>query len=199
MRGLALFLVITTLLVGETAAAKGDPEAGNIMLNSCGGCHGIPGYKNVYPTFNVPKLGGQNAPYLSSALRDYKSGSRVHGTMQLQAESLSIQDVEDIVAGISTFQLSTADSTAGPVESGPEKLPLCQTCHGADGIGIEETYPVLAGQYKSYLEHALNSYRDGSRKNPIMSGFAASLSDREIEELASWYSSLDGLNVLSSH
>jgi len=199
MRCLAFIVLLSMVLEHETAIAQGDAVAGKIKLTTCTGCHGIPGYKNVYPTFNVPKLAGQNAPYLRSALSAYKSGSRVHGTMQLQAESLSEQDVEDIVARISTFQLSTADSTAGPFESGPEKLPLCQTCHGADGIGIEETYPVLAGQYKSYLEHALNSYRDGSRKNPIMSGFAASLSDREIEELASWYSSLDGLNVLSSH
>ncbi len=199
MRGLAFILLLSMVLVHESAVAQGDADTGKIKLTTCNGCHGIPGYKNVYPTFNVPKLGGQNAPYLSSALRDYKSGSRIHGTMQLQAESLSEQDVEDIVAGISTFQLSTADSTAGPFESGPEKLPICQTCHGAGGLGIEETNPVLAGQYKSYLEHALNSYRDGSRKNLIMGGFAASLSDADIEELASWYSNLDGLNVLSGH
>ena len=54
--------------------------------------------RNVYPTYHVPKLGGQNYEYLVIALKAYRAGERDHKTMDLQAESLSDQDIEDIAA-----------------------------------------------------------------------------------------------------
>jgi cytochrome c553 len=44
----------------ETAYAAGDVAAGKIKAYTCTGCHGIPGYNNAYPTYKVPKIGGQN-------------------------------------------------------------------------------------------------------------------------------------------
>ncbi len=78
--------------------ANGDPQAGKIKSDTCTGCHGIPGYNNAYPTYKVPKLGGQNYAYLLLALAEYRSGDRKHPTMQLQAGSLSDQDMKDIAA-----------------------------------------------------------------------------------------------------
>lgn len=78
--------------------ASGDPEAGKIKSYTCTGCHGIPGYKNVYPTFHVPKIGGQNVAYLEAALKAYRNGERDHSTMVLQAESLTDEDIADISA-----------------------------------------------------------------------------------------------------
>ncbi|HET6565002.1 MAG TPA: cytochrome c [Xanthomonadales bacterium] len=93
------FLIPALLLVSSTlAAAEGDAEAGAIKAYTCTGCHGIPGYNNVYPTYKVPKLGGQNYEYLVSALHAYRDGQRKHATMQLQAASLSEQDILDISA-----------------------------------------------------------------------------------------------------
>lgn len=86
------------LLSGSLQAAEGDPEAGAIKGYTCTGCHGIPGYNNVYPTYKVPKLGGQNFEYLVSALHAYRDGERKHATMQNQARSLSEQDILDISA-----------------------------------------------------------------------------------------------------
>ena len=80
------------------ANAAGDVDAGRVKSYTCTGCHGIPGYNNVYPTYKVPKIGGQNQPYLVSALKAYRSGDRKHSTMNLQAQSLSDQDIEDISA-----------------------------------------------------------------------------------------------------
>lgn len=86
-------------LVFQAAAhAAGDPEAGRIKAYTCTGCHGIPGYNNAYPTYKVPKLGGQNYEYLVSSLQAYRSGERTHQTMELQAQALSDQDIEDIAA-----------------------------------------------------------------------------------------------------
>ncbi len=78
--------------------AKGDPAAGEIKANTCIGCHGIPSYQVPYPTRHVPKIGGQHAEYIISALKDYKTGKRKFPTMEAQASSLSEQDIEDIAA-----------------------------------------------------------------------------------------------------
>ena len=55
------------LFAALPANAAGDIEAGKIKSYTCTGCHGIPGYKNVYPTYHVPKIGGQNVAYLEAA------------------------------------------------------------------------------------------------------------------------------------
>lgn len=80
------------------ASAQGDPERGKVIAYTCSGCHGIPFYKNVYPTYSVPKLGGQNQEYLVSALKAYRDGTRHHATMQAQASTLSDQDILDVTA-----------------------------------------------------------------------------------------------------
>jgi cytochrome c553 len=81
---------------------------------------------------------------------------------------------------------------ADNVEAGAEKSLTCQACHGPDGLGTNPMYPVLAGQYEDYLAQALRAYRDGSRKNAIMMGLAAPLSDEDIDDLAAYYASLPG-------
>jgi len=67
---------------------------------------------------------------------------------------------------------------------------VCVTCHGLDGLGIDDTYPKLAGQYADYMEHALKSYRSGKRTNAIMAGFAATLTDEDIANVSAYYSTL---------
>ena len=93
-----LLATVLFLATAQIAAAKGDPQAGEIKAYTCTGCHGIPGYNNVYPTYKVPKIGGQNYEYLVSALQAYRDGERSHATMQQQASSMSDQDMEDLAA-----------------------------------------------------------------------------------------------------
>jgi cytochrome c553 len=67
---------------------------------------------------------------------------------------------------------------------------VCAACHGADGNKpTSPTYPILAGQYQDYLSEALHDYKSGKRKNAIMNGMAAGLSDADIANLAAWFSS----------
>ena len=97
MQKLICAILFTCLAIPGLAIA-GDPEQGRIKAYTCTGCHGIPGYSNVYPTYKVPKIGGQNYEYLVIALKAYRDGQRHHPTMELQAESLSDQDIDDISA-----------------------------------------------------------------------------------------------------
>lgn len=93
--------------------------------------------------------------------------------------------------------------TAGPVfaagdpEAGRQKAATCEACHGKDGKSIDPSYPNLAGQHESYLIKALADYRSGRRVNAVMNSFSANLTNQDIEDLAAWYASQDGLKDLS--
>ena len=85
-----------------TAAAVGDPAAGKLKAYTCLGCHGVERYVNVYPSYHVPYIAGQNQEYLISALKAYRSGERKHQTMQANAGLLSDEDINDITAWLAS-------------------------------------------------------------------------------------------------
>ncbi len=80
------------------AAPTGDATRGKGLTYTCRGCHGVEGYKNAYPSYHVPKLGGQSETYLHNALLEYRANKRKHPTMQAQAQSFTEQDIADIAA-----------------------------------------------------------------------------------------------------
>ncbi|MFT4247010.1 MAG: cytochrome c [Pseudomonas sp.] len=86
------------------ALQAGNPINGRTLVYTCQGCHGITGYKNAYPSFRIPRIGGQSAQYLAQALVEYREGKRKHPTMQAQAQSFSDQDIADIAAFLSTLK-----------------------------------------------------------------------------------------------
>ena len=87
-----------------------------------------------------------------------------------------------------------------PIEKIKEKAKTCAACHGEDGNATANAmYPRLAGQYHDYLARALHEYKSGDRKNPIMAGFAATLSDQDIEDLAAHFSSLEAGKLTDLH
>lgn len=86
------------LLSSSMTFAGGDADAGRTKSEACLGCHGIPSYNNVYPTYHVPRLAGQHADYIVAALKAYRDGQRNHATMSPQAVSLSNEDMADIGA-----------------------------------------------------------------------------------------------------
>jgi cytochrome c553 len=190
--------VLLTLLLGLVALdayAAGDVAAGKVKAYTCTGCHGIPGYKNTYPTYNVPRIGGQNAEYIAMSLKAFRSGERAHNNMNLQAEALSDKDIEDIAAYLET-QAGKEQSAPGAFMKGKGKSEVCRACHGPTGKAVEPIYPDLAGQHRDYLEKSLRAFRDGSRQNAVMAGFAANLTDQDIKEIAAWYASQKGLTEI---
>lgn len=86
------------------AVLVGNAQTGRTLVYTCQGCHGVEGYKNAYPSFHVPRIGGQSAEYLTQALTEYKKGNRKHPTMQAQAQSFSDQDIADISAYLSSVK-----------------------------------------------------------------------------------------------
>jgi thiosulfate dehydrogenase len=71
----------------------------------------------------------------------------------------------------------------------------CATCHGADGGGNDVSgFPRLAGLNAAYLEKQLQSYKDGSNRNPVMASMAGSLTPGEIKGVAAYYASMDAVS-----
>ena len=94
----------TSPATSTVATTAGDAARGRQLVYTCQGCHGVEGYKNAYPNYHVPKIGGQTASYLVAALTAYSKGERKHPTMQAQAESFSDQDIADIAAFLSSVK-----------------------------------------------------------------------------------------------
>lgn len=94
-------LSFATFAQEASPSAAGNADNGRMLSYTCQGCHGIPGYMNAYPSYRVPKIGGQSTVYLVNALTEYRKGTRKHPTMQAQAQSFSDQDIADIASFLS--------------------------------------------------------------------------------------------------
>ena len=183
--GIALALPLTIASAGDAARGRG-------LAYSCMGCHGIKDYKNAYPKYSVPRLGGQSEVYIVAALEAYANGSRWHPTMQGQASTLSKEDRADLAAWFAS--IPHAEPAAANDAEFPEKAETCAACHGRGGAGTMDEYPDIGGQHADYLAQALNDYRTGKRKHPIMGSFAQQLTREEIEQLAEYFSRQQGLS-----
>jgi cytochrome c553 len=108
---LASTIVASLLLAAASAApaAEGDAAAGKRKTSMCAGCHGIGGYKTVFPeVYHVPRLGGQHAAYMVKALQEYKAGNRSHPSMRAIAAGLSDQDMADLAAYYASDSMKSA-------------------------------------------------------------------------------------------
>lgn len=184
---LTLLTLGASVAQAQAPALAGDAKRGQVLAYTCNGCHAIPNYKNVYPTYSVPKLRGQRPEYLVAALKAYKSGERSHGTMHSQAASMNEQDMADIAVYLAGNDVLSKSANDVPATARPKATEVCLACHGTNGVGITADYPTISGQHRDYLQRALTDYKKGGRKNAIMAGMAASLTAEDIEQLAAYY------------
>lgn len=200
-----ILLAAACLVAGTAAPAQvlmpltltGDAARGATLSYTCSGCHGVDSAVNAYPSYHVPKLGGQNADYLEIALQGYRNGSRSHGTMHGQGSQLSDQDIADVAAYFASIEgeaatgILAADSAA--IAAGQEKSMTCQACHGATGIAGSQQWPNLAGQHHSYLVEAIRQYQRAERTDIVMAPLVSQLDEEAIEQIAAFYASQPGL------
>ena len=86
----ALALAAPAVALAQSASPEGDSHVGHDKTALCEGCHGIAGYRTAYPkVYHVPKLGGQQAGYIVSALTAYKEGHRSHPSMDHRQQVMS--------------------------------------------------------------------------------------------------------------
>ncbi|MCP5155364.1 MAG: cytochrome c [Ectothiorhodospiraceae bacterium] len=95
-------------------------------------------------------------------------------------------------AALSLGATTVLAAGAGDAMAGKEKAAQCVACHGPDGNSPSPQFPKLAGQHADYIVRALTDYATGARKNAIMAGFAANLTERDRADLAAWFASQSG-------
>lgn len=94
-----------------------------------------------------------------------------------------------VVAAAAAF--AAGQAAAADIEAGKKKAQeVCAACHNMNGISTIADYPKLAGQYQDYMAKALRDYKSGVRKNPIMAGMAAGLTQKDIDDVSAYFASL---------
>ena len=84
--------------------------------------------------------------------------------------------------------LLPAAASAQDANAGKTKAAVCGACHGADGNSTVATYPILAGQTARYIYLQLRDFKEGRRKDPVMSPMAANLTKQDMLDLGAYFS-----------
>jgi cytochrome c553 len=199
----ALLVASVTAFSAQAEEVKGDVKAGQKKNAMCIGCHGIVGYQASFPEIHkVPKISGQGAAYIASALNAYKKGERKHPSMRGISESLTDQDIADLSAFYAASGVVEGAAPLPKAADGSAKAMelitkgACVSCHG-DSFSkpLDPTYPKIAGQHSDYLFVALKSYKVENnpqlgRGNAIMAGVAKQFSNAELKIMANYLGGL---------
>lgn len=102
--------------------------------------------------------------------------------------------MKKIILTLSLMLCALPVVAGGNAEAGKAKSASCAACHGADGNSPTAMFPKLAGQHADYLVQSLKEYKSGKRKNPMMQGQVSNLSDRDMRDLAAYFSKQSGLS-----
>jgi cytochrome c553 len=204
--------------VADLAKAHwGDPKAGAVKAGACAACHGLDG-NPADPQY--PRLAGMPERYVAQQLALFKGGQRNTGMaaiMMPMAMPLSAQDMRDLGAYFSQQKAGAGIGDDSKIATGlyagkkyyevgqmlfrggdPARgVPACMSCHGPTGAGNPgPPYPHLAGQQSAYAVRRLQEYRAGKTSETdthqfnIMATVAKSLTDEEIQSLASYLQGL---------
>ena len=96
-----------------------------------------------------------------------------------------------VISAVLAVAIAPSSIWAGDPVAGESKAALCLTCHGKGDTVQGAGTPIISGQCEEYLIQAMKSYRSGVRNNPVMNGFAASLSDEDIRDLSAFYADME--------
>ena len=195
-------LALAVSHVQAESLIDGSAENGKAKAITCTACHGPEGSS---VTASWPNIAGQNAPYLLSQLRAFKSGARKDPLMTSQALMLSDQDMADLAV-----YFESMPAAAQPVANEKllvrgqalyrggnmkDKTSACLACHGPTGRGNPAAkYPALQGQHATYTAKQLSDYASGARTTDggteIMRTIAATLDADDIAALSSYMQGL---------
>ena len=109
----------------------------------------------------------------------------------ISAHSKAALQVACLLASVCLLVASDSAVPCRRCESRPREGIVCQACHGLDGLSKTPDAPNIAGQTEPYLLTQLQAFKSGTRKNDAMSVVVPSLSDKDIEDLAAYFSAIE--------
>ncbi len=190
--GAAVWLAAVLAATNAGADKPWHPPVPAKVTSTCILCHGLNGDS---PSSEVPRLNGQQAAYIKVRFRSFVyPGSRdPHASAAMWGVVSAIDDAT--LASLADYYAQQEPTPMSPVggiaaagkklyENGVpgERIPACQTCHGADASG-HDTVPRLAGQHAVYLRNQLERFRSNQRASEPMHTNAANLSEAQISAL----------------
>jgi cytochrome c553 len=98
-----------------------------------------------------------------------------------------MNEMKKFVAVLALLAMIPASAIAQDAAAGKEKAVICGACHGVDGNSAIPQYPILAGQSARYIYLQLKDFKEGRRKDPLMSPMAANLSRKDMVDIAAYY------------
>lgn len=180
-------------LTATEIAQHGDGQA----VLACSTCHGQAGEGNASAGF--PRLAGLPETYLAAQLEELANGVRQNAVMEPVARALSAQQRTELARYYS--KLASPRSPAAPAQ-GPlddrvalhgrwdDEIPACVDCHGANGSGVGQKFPALAGQSALYVASQLRAWKaDARRGDPLglMQAVANRLTDQDVQAVADYF------------
>lgn len=179
------------LLTRDEQARKKLIRDARRRISLCKACHGEDGNAVVE---NVPSLAGQNPVYLVDQFMRFADGRRHDKTMSSLARA--IKDEDKIKLAIYFSAQKMRPSGGGQQElmaRGKNRYQfLCAECHAEDGRGAEQGYARLAGQRPEYIVKMLKEFKNqtGRRSNPWMTARANSLSESDMQAVATYLANM---------
>ena len=99
-----------------------------------------------------------------------------------------IKKILAVSISLTFMALSASVHAEGDAQAGKQHATACAGCHGDSGNSIVSAFPKLAGQHASYLSKQLHAFKSGARNAPMMAPLAMGLNDKDIADLAKFYS-----------
>jgi cytochrome c553 len=210
----ALAPALPATVSSQTVAPSAPQIAAHGMMRhgtpACSSCHGLTG--EGLQSQKAPRLAGLNSDYTVRQLHAFQAGGRAGRDSQRMAwaaRSLTdhqIQALADYYATLAPkaapgppiredLSLGRRLATQG---NWTEKVPPCGSCHGADGLGVNDLSPPIAGQRADYIERELWRFRRNERRDDplaLMRGISTRLTVPEIKAVAAYYATLPPTSV----
>ncbi|MGV8942110.1 MAG: c-type cytochrome [Lysobacter sp.] len=205
IRSLVACWVVVLLILGallpNAPAHAADPavvaKSGSGEIVACASCHGAAGEGMA----SFPRLAGMNAAYLLHQMESIAVGTRESPVMKPIVDALGAQGRREMADYYGSLPVAAAGGEI-PAPTSPgghlalrgewdRNIPACVQCHGPRGTGVGQHFPAIAGQPAPYIVAQLKAWKDGTRKNDpleLMRHLSAKLSDKEMRDVASWFS-----------